>query len=171
MSTNGDNQYGYDYDTNADTTLNILAVNAFRRIGDIAALAGDAATASVQDQRAAALAAAVNARLVGGDGLYVDGLRPDGTPEHPLLPAGQCGGPGLRRGPRRPRIAGGGQHVASLDISVEPDHGMELLRALHAGGRRRRRGADPHRRLVPGVGGHHQGRGARSPGRPGPRAT
>jgi len=25
--------------------------------------------------------------------------------------------------------------VASLDISVEPDHGMELLRALHAGGR------------------------------------
>ena len=27
------------------------------------------------------------------------------------------------------------QYVASLDISVEPDHGMELLRALHAGGR------------------------------------
>jgi alpha-L-rhamnosidase len=26
-------------------------------------------------------------------------------------------------------------HVASLDISVEPDHGMEVLRALHAGGR------------------------------------
>ena len=26
-------------------------------------------------------------------------------------------------------------YVASLDISVEPDHGMELLRALHAGGR------------------------------------
>ena len=26
-------------------------------------------------------------------------------------------------------------YVASLDISVEPDHGMELLRALHAAGR------------------------------------
>ena len=43
MSTNGDNEYGYDYNTNADTTLNILAVNAFRRIGDVATLLGDAA--------------------------------------------------------------------------------------------------------------------------------
>ena len=50
-------------------------------------------------------------------------------------------------------------YVASLDISVEPDHGMELLRALHAGRARRRRGPDPHRPVLPRVGGHHQGGG------------
>ena len=33
------------------------------------------------------------------------------------------------------RVARVAEYVASLDISVEPDHGMELLRALHAAGR------------------------------------
>ncbi len=32
------------------------------------------------------------------------------------------------------RTATVARYVASLDISVEPDHGMELLRALHTGG-------------------------------------
>ena len=134
MSTNGDDQYGYDYGTYADTTLNVLAVDAFRRIRDVAGVVGDRATASVQGQRAAALSAAVNSHLVGPDGLYVDGIRADGGQSahssqlanavalsYDVVPAAAV-----------PAVA---RHIASLDISVNPDHGLELLRALHAGGR------------------------------------
>jgi alpha-L-rhamnosidase len=134
MSTNGDSQYGYDYSTNADTTLNILAVNAFRRIAATASMLGEESAAAAQRQRAAALEDAVNGRVVNAAGVYVDGLRTDGQQStvasqlanvvalaYDVVPAA-----------RVPTVAA---HVASLDISVEPDHGMELLRALHAGGR------------------------------------
>ncbi len=134
MSTNGDNEYGYDYDTNADTTLNIVAVDAFRRIGDVATLLGDEATASIQAQRAEALTSAVNSLVVGGDGLYVDGLRTDGqqsTHASQLANAAALAY-GVVPAARVPQVAA---YVASLDIHVEPDRGAELLRALHAGGR------------------------------------
>jgi alpha-L-rhamnosidase len=134
MSTNGDMQYGYDYSTNADTTLNILAVNALRRIAATASLLGQTSAATTQLQQAAALEAAVNRLVVNAHGVYVDGLRTDGQQSavasqlanvvalaYDVVPAD-----------RIPTVAA---HVASLNISVEPDHGMELLRALHAGGR------------------------------------
>jgi alpha-L-rhamnosidase len=134
LSINGDNEYGYDYDTNADTTLNILAVNSFRRIADVAVLAGETAAAWIQIQRMSALTSAINRQLVTTNGRYVDGLRSDGTQSahssqlanlaalaYGVVPAAQ--------------VAAVADHVASLDISVEPDRGMELLRALHAAGR------------------------------------
>ncbi len=134
MSTNGDNQYGYDYETYADTTLNVVAVDAFRRIADVATVVGDAATASAQGQRATALAAAVNAHMVGGDGIYADGLHRDGTrsTHSSQLANAVALAYGVVPAANIPAVA---QHVASLDISVNPDHGMELLRGLHAGGR------------------------------------
>jgi alpha-L-rhamnosidase len=134
QSNNGDEQYGYDYDTNADTTLNILAVNAFRRIGDIATLAEVAAAASTQTQRATALAAAVNAQLVSPAGLYVDGLRSDGTQSAHSSQLANVAALAYGVAPAD-QLAPLGRYVASLDISVQPDHGMELLRALHAAGR------------------------------------
>lgn len=134
LSTNGDNQYGYDYDTYADTTLNILSVNAFRRIGEIAALFGEGTTASAQAQQASALAAAVNAHLIAPSGVYVDGLRSDGTQSGHSSQLANLASLAYGAVPvgAKARVA---EYVASLDISVEPDHGMELLRALHAGGR------------------------------------
>ena len=143
MSTNGDNEYGYDYDTNADTTLNIVAVDAFGRIGDVATLLGDGATAAIQAQRAEALTSAVNSLMVGGDGLYVDGLRTDGQQSTHLSQLANAAALayGVVRADRVPRVAA---YVASLDIHVEPDRGMELLRALHAG----RRDADMVRILT-----------------------
>jgi alpha-L-rhamnosidase len=134
LSVNGDNEYGYDYDTNADTTLNILAVNAFRRIGQVASLVGGPADATLQGRRESALATAVNAHLVGADGIYVDGLRADGQQSpHSSQQANVAAlAYGLVAPAQVPTVAA---YVASLDISVEPDRGMELLRALHAGGR------------------------------------
>jgi alpha-L-rhamnosidase len=133
MSTNGDQQYGYDYDTNADTTLNVLTVNAFDRIGAIAGLLGETAVAAASAGRAAALAGAVNALLVRADGLYVDGLTTAGTqsPHASQLANAAALAYGIVPAARTVAVA---RYVASLDISVEPDHGMELLRALHAGG-------------------------------------
>jgi alpha-L-rhamnosidase len=134
MSTNGDNEYGYDYNTNADTTLNILAVNAFRRIGQVSTIAGDVGTASIQTQRASALTAAVNSHLLGADGLYVDGLRTNKEMSGHSSQLANLSALAYGIVPEA-QIARVAQYVASLNISVEPDHGMELLRALHAGGR------------------------------------
>ncbi len=134
ISTNGDNQYGYDYETTADTTMNVLSVNALRRIAAIAALAGDDAAASAQSARATSLAAAVNRRLARTDGVYVDGLRAGGQQsDHASQLANLSAlAYGVVPADRVDRVAA---YVASLDISVEPDHGMELLRALHVAGR------------------------------------
>jgi alpha-L-rhamnosidase len=134
MSTNGDNEYGYDYNTNADTTLNILAVNAFRRIGDVAVLAGDTQTASTQTQRQVALTTAINNHLVAKNGLYVDGLRSDGQQSTHASQLANLSALAYGVVPTAHTEAVA-RYVASLDISVEPDHGMELLRALHAAGR------------------------------------
>jgi alpha-L-rhamnosidase len=133
MSTNSDQQYGYDYSTNADTFLNILTVNAFDRIGAVAQLLGETNVAAGMAARGAALAGAVNARLVRGDGLYVDGLTSAGgqSPHASQLANAAALAYGVVPANNASNVA---RHVASLDISVEPDHGMELLRALHASG-------------------------------------
>jgi alpha-L-rhamnosidase len=134
LSTNGDNEYGYDYATNADTTLNILAVNSFRRIGAIATLEGSTSEASTQAQRAQSLVTAINTKLVGSNGLYVDGLRVDGQQSSHLSQLANAAALAYGVVPTA-QIRSVATYVASLDISVEPDRGLELLRALHAGGR------------------------------------
>jgi alpha-L-rhamnosidase len=134
LSVNGDNEYGYDYNTNADTTLNILAVNAFRRIGELASLVGSPDDASVQAQREAALTTAVNTHLVGSNGIYVDGLRLDGEQSAHSSQQANVAALAYSVVPQV-GISKVAAYIASLNISVEPDKGMELLRALHAGGR------------------------------------
>ena len=135
LSTNGDNQYGYDYETNADTTLNIEAVNAFSRIGDIATLAGRHRH-GIDPGPAGHRTGHRGQRPSGRQRRPLRGRPPNGRhPEHPHVPAGQRRGPGLRGGPGRRSRRRWPSDVASLDISVKPDRGLELLRALHAGGR------------------------------------
>jgi alpha-L-rhamnosidase len=134
IGSDGDPVYGYDLSVTADTTINVMGVNAFRRIGQVAALVGDADQAAVQSSRGGALAAAVNARLVRPDGVYVDGLRPDGS--HSPHASQQVNADALAYGVVPPaRVGAVGAYVAGLGISVSPDHGLELLRALHASGR------------------------------------
>ena len=134
MSVNGDSTYDYDYETAADTTLNILAVNAFRRIAQVASLAGQPGEAGRATGRADTLTTAINSRLVVAGSHYVDGLRADGSrSSHASQLANAAAlAYGVAPGAMVPSVAA---YVASLDISVEPDHGMEVLRALHAAGR------------------------------------
>jgi alpha-L-rhamnosidase len=133
LGSNGDPIYGYDLDTVADTTINVMGVNAFARIGQMATVLGDAGQSTLQSGRGAALAAAVNSRLVRNDGVYVDGLRAGGT----LSPhaSQQANASALAYGVvPAARVKAVGAYVAGLGISVSPDHGLELLRALHAAG-------------------------------------
>ena len=132
--TNGDNQYGYDLSTYADTTLNVLAVNAWRRIASLFVVLGDQVGARREQARGAAVAGAVNRRTVTPDGLYSDGLSRSGarSPHASQLANASALAYGVAPAARTAHVAA---FVASQDISVEPDHGLELLRALEIGGR------------------------------------
>jgi alpha-L-rhamnosidase len=131
IGSNGDPVYGYDLQTAADGTINVMGVNAFRRIGQVAELLGDTEQAAIQAARSARLAAAVNARLVRADGVYVDGLEADGSLS--LHASQQVNASALAYGVvPTARVKTVGAYVAGLGISVSPDHGLELLRALHA---------------------------------------
>ena len=79
LAQGGDNNYGYDFATECDASINILSANAFARIGLIAAVLGDVRGAATQRSRSTTVSGAVNRYLVGADGLYVDGLRADGS--------------------------------------------------------------------------------------------
>ncbi len=132
-TSNGDPVYGYDLSVAADTASNALAVNAFNRVAQLADVAGDAAGAATLRARSAQLAAAVNAVLRRGDGIYVDGVDADGAQSghasqeanalalaYGVVPAAQ--------------VSAVGAYVAGLGIDVAPNHGLELLRALAAAG-------------------------------------
>ena len=132
-TSNGDPVYGYDLSVAADTASNVLAVNAFNRVAQLAALAGDAAGVQTNQARASQLTAAVNAVLRRADGTYVDGIEPNGaqsshaSQEANALPLAYGVVPAAD-------LAAVGAYVASLGIEVGPNHGLELLRGLAAAG-------------------------------------
>ncbi len=130
----GDPTYGYDLGVAADTVSNVLAVNAFTRIAQLADLAGDAASAATQRTRAAQLTTAINRLLVRPDGVYVDGIDADGTPSaHASQEANALA---LAYGVvPSAHVDAVGAYVASLGIDVGPNHGLELLRGLATAGR------------------------------------
>jgi len=132
-TSNGDPVYGYDLTVAADTASNVLSVNAFNRVAQLADLAGDTAGAASQRARSAELTSAVNGVLRRSDGIYVDGVDADGAQSghasqeanalalaYGVVPAAQ--------------ISAVGAYVAGLGIDLAPNHGLELLRALAAAG-------------------------------------
>jgi alpha-L-rhamnosidase len=131
--SNGDPVYGYDLTVAADTASNVLAVNAFNRVSQLASVAGDAAGAALWQGRAAELTASVNASLRRADGVYVDGVLPSGAQSssasqeanalalaYGVVPAADSA-----------RV---GAYVAGLGVHLGPNHGLELLRGLTVAG-------------------------------------
>ncbi len=133
-SFDGDNIFGYDLTVVADTASNVLAVNAFTRIAQLADLAGDAAGAALQRSRATQLAGSINSVLLSSGGVYADGLGSNGAvSSHASQEANALA---LAYNVVPPSaLATVGAFVASLGISVGPNHGLELLRGLAAADR------------------------------------
>ena len=68
-------RFSYDMTTAVRTTVNILAVDAMRSMAGIATALGRPTTeASLYQGRADQLTAAINAKLLRSDGIYIDGL-------------------------------------------------------------------------------------------------
>jgi alpha-L-rhamnosidase len=132
-TSNGDPVYGYDLTVAADTASNVLAVNALRRVAQLAAVAGDAAGAQTNQARADQLAAAVNAVLRRPDGTYVDGVDAGGAPSSHASQEANALALAYGVVPAA-NLAAVGAYVASLGIDVGPNHGLELLRGLAAAG-------------------------------------
>ena len=79
--------------------------------------------------RAAQLTAAVNAKLVRADGIYIDGLKSDGTQS--AHASQESNALALAYGIVPPDLVQAvGRFVAGLGLSVSPNHGLELLRGL-----------------------------------------
>jgi alpha-L-rhamnosidase len=125
----GDPIFGYDLGVAADTVSNVLAINAFTRVAQLADVAGDAPGAALQRSRAAQLAGSVNSVLRMDNGIYVDGLNANGAPSSHASQAANALALAYNVVPDNGRAAVGA-YVASLGISVGPNHGLELLRGL-----------------------------------------
>ena len=132
-TSDGDPVYGYDLSVAADTASNVLAVNAFNRVAQLAGLAGDTAGAATQEARAVQLGAAVNATLRRADGVYVDGVDADGAQSHSASQEANALALAYGVVPAAD-VARVGAYVTSLGIDVGPNHGLELMRALAAAG-------------------------------------
>src|SRR6202012_1530850 len=108
---------------------NVLAVNAFNRVGQLATVAGDLSGASTWNSKSALLTSAINATLRRSDWIYVDGVEASGAQSsHASQEANALA---LAYGVVPPTdMAMVVSYVAGLGISVEPNHGLELLRGL-----------------------------------------
>lgn len=128
-------RYGYDFDTAVRTAVNVLGVDAFRRTGDVAAaLERPAAEVSVQRDRERSLTAAINLRLTRSDGVYIDGLHPDGGQS--AHASQQANAEALAFGlVPADRVSAVGGQVASLGMAMGPMTVESLLRALDSAGR------------------------------------
>lgn len=131
--SNGDPVYGYDLAVAADTASNVLAVNAFNRVSQLASVAGDTAGAALWQGRAADLAASVNASLRRSDGVYVDGVLPSGAQSSSASQEANALALAYGVVPEAD-TARVGAYVAGLGVHLGPNHGLELLRGLTVAG-------------------------------------
>jgi alpha-L-rhamnosidase len=128
-----DSNYGYNFDTHCDASINILTANALQKVGLVAGAVGDQSGQQLWQSRSTSVAAAVNKWIARPDGIYTDGLRSDRTrsPNASQLANIQALSYGIVPAAKAETV---GKYVASLGISVEPSDGMELVRALHNAG-------------------------------------
>ncbi len=128
-------RYGYDMSVAAHTTLNIIAVDDFRLVAAMAhALGKPARESSELTVRADALASAIRKHLERADGVFIDGLRADGTPStHASQQANVFAlAFGIVPAARVPAVA---KTVVALKSAMGVINYSVLLEALHDAGR------------------------------------
>ncbi|MFD0684806.1 family 78 glycoside hydrolase catalytic domain [Actinomadura fibrosa] len=122
-------RYGHDMDTAARTVINVLGVdvlNATARAADALGRTGEAAALRAD---AASLTAAVNARLRRPDGVYIDGLKADGSQSAHASQIANAYALAYGVAPADARAAVG-SYVAGLGMQMGPMTAHGLLAAL-----------------------------------------
>ncbi|HWF15176.1 MAG TPA: family 78 glycoside hydrolase catalytic domain [Acidimicrobiales bacterium] len=132
--SNGDPVYGYDLSVVTDTASNVLAVNAFNRVAQLAEIAGDHGGTLLWQDRARQLTDSINANLRRSDGVYVDGVLAGGAQSSSASQEANALALAYGVVPAAD-VARAGAYVASLGVHLGPNHGLELLRGLAAAGR------------------------------------
>ena len=128
-------RYGYDMATVARTTVNILGVNVFRRVADLAdALDRPRSEEQIQRTRAARLTNAIHAHLRLPNGVLVDGLDADGKPSTHTSQIANAYALAFGLVPRS-QIDAVADHIVSLGNRIGVSTFSALLDALHAAGR------------------------------------
>jgi alpha-L-rhamnosidase len=112
------------------TRLNVLGVNVFRRVGDVAkALRRPTEEVGLQRQRQQTLASAVRSSLTRPDGIYADGIDMKGAQVQTASQDTNACAAVYGVAPRR-RLGAIGAYVASLDMTAPPRTASEVLRTL-----------------------------------------
>lgn len=115
------------------TRVNVLAANVFGRVADVASVLGRGGDAERQRARRRSLVDAIDAALIGSDGLYADGLRADGTRAGVSQDANACAlAHGVVPADRQSAVA---DYVGRRGMEVAPRTATEVLRALAVTGR------------------------------------
>ena len=127
-------RYGYDMATAARTTMNILAVDVFRRVSELAGALGRGADARTEDARAARLTDAIHKRLRRSDGVLVDGLEANGTPSTHASQIANTYGLAYEVVPRSD-LRAVADYVVSLGNQMGVSTFSNLLVGLHSAGR------------------------------------
>ncbi|MDQ1508481.1 MAG: alpha-L-rhamnosidase [Actinomycetota bacterium] len=128
-------RYGYDMATVTRTTENILGVNVFERVADLArALGRPRSEERTQRTRAAELTGAIHARLRRPNGILVDGLAANGTPSKHASQIANAYALAFGLVPA-PQIAAVADYVVGLGNRIGVSTFTALLDALHAAGR------------------------------------
>jgi len=123
-------RYGYDMNTTARTTVNMLAVDVLRNAAAAAvALGRPAGESEKASERASELTTAINARLRRADGIYVDGLREAGVQSAHASQHANAYAIAYGVVPERDRAAVA-SYVSSLGLQQGPMTVHTLLRAL-----------------------------------------
>ncbi|MCH6469080.1 alpha-L-rhamnosidase-related protein [Sinomonas terrae] len=127
------NRFGYDMSTAARTTVNAQAFSALAATGRLCGVVGLERKEAALAERAELLADAMD-RLLRVDGVFVDGLRPDGS-SSPHASQHATVFP-LAVGATRPEhIASDAERAASLGLRMGPMTWHRLLSALVEAGR------------------------------------
>ncbi len=128
-------RYGYDMATAARTTENLLAVNVFTRVADLAkALDRPRSEEQIQRTRAARLTDSIHEHLRRDDGVLVDGLKADGTPSTHASQIANAYALAFGIVPRA-QIHSVADYVVGLGNQIGVSTFSALLDALHAAGR------------------------------------
>lgn len=122
-------RYGHDMDTAARTAINVLGVDVFNASARAAEALGRAGEAAALRADAQALTGAVNAELRRPDGVYVDGLKADGTQSTHAsqLANAYALAYGVAPAADRDHVAG---YVAGLGTRMGPMTAHRMLEAL-----------------------------------------